>query len=107
VPGSVEVCVCERGKTSLWLPIENQGIVDVPTVSIRVEVREGDAWNTSGVFVVPGPAAGTVAWAGPFDMTLGDGEVRLTLDPEDHYSECDETDNVRIHEVVGCGQAPE
>lgn len=107
VAGSVEVCVCDRGKTSLWLPIENQGVVDTPTVSILVEYRNGEDWTTQGMMVDVGPGAGEVAWLGPIDLDLGDGEVRLTLDPEDLYDECDESDNVVIHEVVGCGQSPE
>ena len=97
--GAPELCLdtCEAGELSLWVPVENNGLVPTPAEP-TLELRPGSPGAAPTLSLGLGPIpAGVVRWAGPLTLRAedwGDGELYLRLDGRGRIDECDEADNV-------------
>ena len=91
-PGEPQVCsdACDSGTVDVLIPVENNGLYDVPAV--KVAIKRGSNEVVSTTLAVP---SGEVAWAGPFTLSEADwgGGVAVRVDPDGEVDECDEADN--------------
>ncbi len=105
-PGDPAVCLdtCDRDEVSVWLTVENTGLIPSPEVDIGL-------YDSDGALVdrlrAPATVSGEGVVVGPLTLTRemwGSGEVSMVLDPEHLWLECDEDDNVRSLGAWPCAE---